>query len=117
MFKSPLRVEKTGKNTWRLLSPLVYDGSEKITVPAGFETDFASVPRAAWWFCAPAAGNHAKPAVLHDYLCVTSDNQPHTDKLFLEAMAANGVGWLKRTVMYSAVRVYQTAKGYLRAIL
>lgn len=111
MFKSPLQVEKIGKNKWRLLAPLVYEGSQKYIVPAGFETDFASVPRLAWWFCAPASGNHAKPAVLHDYLCETYDNQPHTDRIFLEAMQANGVGWFKRTVMFNFVRAYQAAKG------
>ena len=111
MFKSPLQVEKTGKNKWKLLAPLVYDGSEKIIVPAWFETDFASVPRAAWWFCAPAAGNHAKPAVLHDYLCVTSTDQKHTDKIFLEAMKVNGVGLFKRWVMYCMVRTYQMIIG------
>ncbi len=111
MFKTPLWVEKIGPNTWRLLTPLMFDGSEKYIVPAGFQTDFASVPRLLWWFCPPAAGNHAEAAVLHDFLCVTSDDQPHTDKIFLEAMRVNGVGWLKRTVMYLAVRAYQTAKG------
>lgn len=111
MFTSPLRVEKIGENEWVLLTPLIYDGSEKIIVPAGFETDFASVPRVAWRFCPPVAGNHAEPAVLHDYLCVNSDNQSRTDKLFLEAMARNGVGRLKRNVMYLAVMLYQVSKG------
>ena len=111
MFKSPLQVEKIGKNKWKLLAPLVYDGSKKFIVPAGFETDFASVPQAVWWFCAPAAGNHAKPAVLHDYLCETYSDQPNTDKIFLEAMTTNGVGRFKRTVMFNAVRGYQVFKG------
>ena len=111
MFATPLRVEKIGKNTWELLTPLVYKGSEIIVVPQGFKTDFASVPRPAWWFCAPAAGNHAKPAVLHDFLCETSSDQKRTDNLFLEAMKANGVGWSKRHALYWAVRGYQTAKG------
>lgn len=111
MFQTPLRVEKIGKNKWMLLSPLVYIGTSTITVPAGFETDFASVPQFAWWFCAPCAGNHAKPAVLHDFLCETTSNQKLTDKLFLEAMKTNGVGWVKRAAMYWAVRAYQTLKG------
>lgn len=111
MFKFPLQVEKISNYKWKLLAPLIYNGSKRIIVPAGFETDFASVPRCAWWFCPPVTGNHAEAAVLHDYLCVTSSNQKHTDKIFLEAMKANGVGWLKRTVMYMAVRVYQTAVG------
>lgn len=111
MFKSPLQVEKVGPNLWKLLTPLVYSGLEIIIVPAGFKTDFASVPRIAWMFCPPVAGNHAEPAVLHDYLCENSHDQPHTDRMFLEAMAANGVGWFKRHVMYLSVMFYQLAKG------
>lgn len=111
MFMTPLQVEKVGKNKWKLLAPLVWMGAETYIVDAGFVTDFASVPQIAWWFCAPAAGNHAKPAVLHDYLCVNYDDQSHTDKVFLEAMESNGVGWFKRSAMYNAVRAYQAAKG------
>ena len=111
MFKSSLKVEKIGENRWALLEPLVYDGSKQYVVPAGFETDFASVPQAVWWFCPPAAGNHAKPAVLHDYLCETANNQPAADKVFLEAMKSNGVGWIKRITMFNAVRAYQVAIG------
>lgn len=112
MFKTTLKVEKIGTNRWRLLEPLVYEGSEElIKVPEGFETDFASVPRIAWRICPPVAGNHAEPAVVHDYLCETSNDQPATDKIFLEAMKANGVGWLTRTVIYLAVMLYQAAKG------
>lgn len=111
MFKSKLRTDKIDRRRWVLISPLVYDGSKKYVVPKGFETDGASIPRIAWWFCHPMDGNHAKPSVLHDYLCETSYNQPHTDKIFLEAMEANGVGWLKRTVMFNSVRLYQILKG------
>ena len=111
MFKTSLQVEKIGENRWRLLAPLVYDGSEQITVPAGFETDFASVPRIAWRICPPVAGNHAEPSVLHDYLCENSKDQPKNDKIFLEAMTVNGVGWFKRTVMFIAVMAYQAALG------
>lgn len=111
MFKTPLQVEKIGPNKWKLLSPLVYDGSIKHIVPAGFETDFASVPRIFWMICPPVAGNHAKPAVLHDYLCENYYNQAETDKIFLEAMQVNGVGWIKRTLMFQAVRLYQIIKG------
>ncbi len=112
MFTTHLDVRKIGKNTWELLAPLIYVGAdETVSVPTGFKTDFASVPQPAWWFCAPAAGNHAKPAVLHDFLCETATDQKKTDKLFLEAMESNGVGWLKRNMMYWAVRGFQTLKG------
>lgn len=114
MFTTSLKVEKIGANRWRLLGPLAYEGTETIVVPAEFETDFASVPRFFWRICPPAAGNHAKPAVLHDYLCEFSNDQPRADRLFLEAMKVNGVGWLKRNLMFQAVRAYQAAKGKYR---
>ena len=111
MFKSPLQVEKIGENKWKLLSPLVYEGRLRYIVPAGFETDFASVPRFFWGICPPVAGNHAEPAVLHDYLCEIYPDQRTTDRIFLEAMESNDVGWLKRTLMFQAVRLYQIIKG------
>ena len=38
----------------------------KVTVPKGFETDMASVPRACWMFIAPF--DVARAAVIHDLL-------------------------------------------------
>jgi hypothetical protein len=111
MFKSPLQVEKIGENKWELLAPLVYEGTRRYIIPTGFKTDFASVPRIFWYLCPPIAGNHAEPSVLHDYLCENYDDQPHADKMFLEAMQANDVGWFKRTIMFQAVRLYQIIKG------
>ena len=40
--------------------------SGKVTVPKGFETDMASVPRACWMFIAPF--DVARAAVVHDLL-------------------------------------------------
>lgn len=111
MFKTPLQVEKIGSNRWKLLSPLVFEGSAKFIVPTEFETDFASVPRFFWRICPPVAGNHAEPSVLHDYMCDTYNDQRYTDRILLEALKANGVGWLKRTLIFNAVRLYQIAKG------
>lgn len=37
-----------------------------ITVPVGFKTDLASIPRGMWWFVAPT--DLARAAVIHDFL-------------------------------------------------
>lgn len=50
---------------WKDLSP--QNSLPKVTVPKGFVTDFASVPRPFWSLFRPD-GNYAYAAVLHDYL-------------------------------------------------
>lgn len=46
-FMTPLQVElQKDRKTWRLLAHFVYqDEGGSFEVPAGFETDFATVPR------------------------------------------------------------------------
>jgi hypothetical protein len=65
-FKSKLVVEvplhDNGKR--KLIEPLIH---ELVIVPRGFETDYASIPRAFWVILAPT-GKHTYAAVVHDYL-------------------------------------------------
>ena len=81
------------------------EGSEDtIEVPQGMWTNFASVPRAAWWFAAPW-GKHGHAAVIHDagYWMQLRGRREYDD-IFLEGMGVLGVGRLKRRIMYLAVR-------------
>lgn len=96
--------------SWCLLEPLVYElnhGSDaRITVPAGFVTDFASVPRPLWWLFSPW-GRHGNAAVLHDYLYWTQTRtRGEADRLFLEGMAQLGTLVTVRYAMWLAVRVF-----------
>ncbi len=114
-FTTPLIVEFLGANRWRLAESFEYHLGELgsgvvIRVPAGFETDFASVPRLLWPLL-PPTGSYGKAAVLHDYLYATqqiagqSITRAKADEVFLEAMAVLGVGWLKRHTVYWGVRL------------
>ena len=47
----------------------------KITVPVGFVTDLASVPRAMWWLIAPF--DVARSAIIHDLLYKTIRQYRH----------------------------------------
>ncbi len=75
-----------------------------IHIPAGFLTDFASVPR-LFWNILPPNGPYGKAAVVHDYLYRTKGvaTKAEADAVFLEAMKALGVGWFTRYSMYRAV--------------
>ena len=96
---------------WRLEKPLEYhmgvENSEwVISIPAGFVTDFASVPRILWPLISPW-GNHGICAILHDYLYRYGVfDRVVCDALFLEAMRVSGVGAFKRRVIYASVRVW-----------
>jgi hypothetical protein len=116
-FADPLAVEildkaRDGRVTARLLQAFDYwpaSGAERITVPAGFVTDFASVPWGFWNF-EPPLGDACKAAVVHDYLYATEGlgerfSRAQADGVFREALAASGVPLWKRTLLWAAVRV------------
>jgi hypothetical protein len=53
-----------------LAYPLTFsagDGAQQFSVPPGFVTDLASIPRTLWWWQAPHEGTMA-PAIVHDFL-------------------------------------------------
>lgn len=75
-------------------------------VPAGFVTDYASVPRFLWSI-APPEGEYDEAAVAHDWLYFTKRfKRDQADKVFLEGMQTCGVNFAKRRAMYRAVRTF-----------
>jgi hypothetical protein len=110
-FTAPLLVTplSDGKSWVIVTGDFTYDvgheGSEdSVRVPRGMVTDFASVPRPVWWFAAPW-GTHGHAAVIHDAGYYLQDrSRRDNDRIFLEAMEVLGVGKLKRTLLYLAVR-------------
>ena len=85
-LSGPLRVEILPNGmTARLTQPFrVRTGAGRIIeVPAGFETDFASVPR-LFWRVVPPWGRYSPAAVVHDYLYHTGKvSRLAADRLFL----------------------------------
>jgi hypothetical protein len=74
-FLDPLDVEYIDGQTWRVTKEFDYrlgspDGDEYVRVPAGFLTDFASIPRLLWNIL-PPTGSYGKAAVVHDRLYKT----------------------------------------------
>lgn len=110
-FTAPLTVTKIGERTWKVEREFTYyigreDSLESITVPKGFETDFASVPRGLWNIF-PPDGLYTQSAVLHDFLCKTKPfSQKRIDYIFYEAMEVLKVPQWKRWIMYWAVRIW-----------
>lgn len=109
-FRTPLRLEYGDGRTFTVTEAFEFWSTVAddctFTVPAGFETDFASVPRLLWWLYSPH-GQYGKAAVVHDY-CYRSGCVPRSmaDRVFLEGMKVLGVWFGRRWVMYLAVRCF-----------
>ena len=77
-----------------------------IMVPAGFNSDLASVPRGLWNLI-PPWGPYADAAVIHDYLYRVQVIKPRkfVDQIFLEAMEVKQCRWAQRWAIYLGVRI------------
>jgi len=91
---------------WLTVEPLVYHGNtESFTIPPGFRTDFASVPRPLVWLL-PRYGAYTKSAILHDYLCHCKPvNRADADGIFRRSMRELKVPFVRRWMMWAAVRL------------
>ena len=108
-FKTDLDARlKDDDCVWVIDSPLVYVSNilGSITVKAGFETDFASVPRIPLFYSLFGDRAH-REAVIHDYLyrtdCVPPASFSEANSVFLEAMECRGKSWYVRFPMYLGV--------------
>jgi hypothetical protein len=97
----------TGKRWWTLEKPFQYVSSRgTITIPQGFTTDLASIPRVFWNLLSPT-DEFLQAAICHDYLYSSHlYDKATSDLIFLEAMEASGVGWFKRKIIYRAVWMF-----------
>jgi hypothetical protein len=113
-FDRDLAIRALTATTWILTEPLTWTGplGDTFTVPSGFVTDLATVPRFLHWLTLPY-GAYTRAAVLHDFLIVERINHRDstlrvtsrdTDGIFRRIMQELGVGWAKRWTMWSAVR-------------
>jgi len=101
-------VRQVDQKEWTLLAELQYTAArEHFMVPKYTPTDFASVPRIFVWFI-PTYGRYTKAAILHDDLCrrVKTEHlsRREADGVFRQAMRLQEVAFLRRWVMWTAVR-------------
>lgn len=134
-FKTEVKVQLTG-GLWVLLEPLVWEGSDGdvLIVPAGEETDFASVPQFAQFLLPSADVRVVRAAIVHDFLCRELGDYYHArraiwdadpdatwedtedmvkkpafspvdaDAIFKKIMADEGAGWWMQNTGWLGVR-------------
>jgi hypothetical protein len=116
-----LESDALGSDYWRVLKEFkFYMGSPKsnmyVTVPAGYLTDGASVPR-LFWNIVPPWGRYGAATTVHDVLCeyltIVVDEKPtpisraDADNILREAMLVLGVPPYKAWMIYTAVAAYR----------
>jgi hypothetical protein len=107
---STVDVRQIDDQDWAILRALTYYArTEDFVVPVQEHTDFASVPRVFVWFI-PRYGRYTKAAILHDYLCSVCVpagrvSRIEADGIFRQAMRELGVPFLRRWIMWAAVRL------------
>lgn len=119
MFPLPLRTEYIDGRTWRVIADFFFhspapDVFPSIGVPAGFETDFASVPRVFWIGLSPTDERIGRIAVIHDryyhapWIAITRE---HADMALRAGMEALGSPLWERSVCYALIRAF--GRGFL----
>lgn len=90
-----------------VIAPLDYqdDDGAIYTVPAGFLTDFASVPRLPFAYMI-AGGRVPMASTLHDRLCATGEvSRKDADAIYKRAIRDEGSGAFIQSLMYAGVRI------------
>ena len=78
----------------------------QFTVKAGFVTNLSSIPQFARSVF-PQVAHHLQPAVVHDWLYQHDQSltRAQADLMSLEGMRDEGVGRVRRNIMYRGVRI------------
>jgi hypothetical protein len=113
-FPLPLRMEiHDNGRLATLTAPFVFiewadqlDPIIKIEVPAGFETDFNSVPRGLWNFFPP--WEYPEAGVVHDYLyrLPGPHSRSEADRVHRRILEILGCPWWKRWGAWTALRSF-----------
>jgi Protein of unknown function (DUF1353) len=111
----PLHVGRFADPIYFLLTPIRWEPNpgqnayEPVTVPVGFVTDFASIPRAFWSILRPD-GLYTYPAIVHDYLYWTQMRPRDTaDNILKFGMEDFSVGAATIAAIYNAVHLFGEA--------
>ena len=101
-------LEDTEGGLWQLVAPLSFQSDVAgitVNVPAGFKTDFASVPRIPGVF--DFLGDRARMAgTVHDFLYSSHITDRETaDKILREMCLLDGLNEAESEMFYIAVRV------------
>lgn len=105
------RWKKNDSDMNEVLTPLVYEWTDGTiyTVPKGFKTNFASIPKIFRCFIEPT-GKWTNASVLHDAMYdfgyKLGVSRKKADKIFFDAMIDSHVSRITANIMWFCVRAF-----------
>ena len=112
-MRSPLVIIHVDHHHIELAADYKPDDLCALTIPRGFISDGASIPRFLWSLIGSPFHPTFMPAALcHDYLLsimVDRTHKPAIDREFRRLLLANGVRKGRANLMYRAVRIFGKA--------
>lgn len=105
-FENHLEVRFLGNDEYELLHPFrACVDARCITVPAGFVTDFESIPRWARSFV-PKGGRGTPASIIHNYIYVSGSHPRKTaDEWYYKLARASGEEFWRAKLKYCFVRL------------
>lgn len=104
---APKVVPDATNKHWVLTADLVYEigkSKTKIVVPAGFVTDFASIPQPLSVIGLSPHGKYSRAAVIHDYLYWSQGcTKKQSDNIMVLAMKESHTDWLDEKMIFQGV--------------
>jgi len=95
-------VTPTPDNKYVIHKQILY---KDITVPKGYKTNGANVPRLFWSIIPPFKPKYLPAVIVHDYLC-DKEEYKKADEHFKACLECLNVSKFTRYIMYYAVRIY-----------
>lgn len=124
-FTGPLNIAFADDDhaAW-ILEPIQWDCDElgsglRVTIPFGFVSDGASLPRFLWWFMPPWGDRATRAAILHDWLYWNyeqgtpipgAETRRAYDRQFLLALKVLGVKPVRRHLLWIGIRAYSIGR-------
>lgn len=94
---------------WILWTDMAWDignSGHRIVVPAGFVTDFASIPKILWSTGLTPTGRYGRAAIIHDFLYWSQGcSREQSDRLLVIAMKESEVNSIEENIIYAGVSV------------
>lgn len=108
-FLTPVCIKPYEEYRYQVCSDILFtiDG-EVFTIPKGFESDLASIPRIAWSYMSPAHSSLMRASIVHDwfYRMSCDFDRYQTDVIFYHMLRNDGVSLVTANILFYAVRLF-----------
>lgn len=90
------------KHRYKVVFDYIY---KDVTVPKGYITNGANIPRVFWWIFPPNLSDIMEAVVVHDYLCDLGEYE-RADEYFKELLNISDISTFSVFILHRSVTTY-----------